>query len=64
MTGTCVHIVNHSQALPCWETIRQQVDLAWVPIMLLLLTWFSVHMRFYVCPLIVKSLFPPVFGGF
>ena len=41
----------------------QQVGLDQVPIKLLLLPWVWVSVRFCVCPLRMKCLFPPVLRG-
>ena len=60
-TNVCVLRVSLSYPLPLQETLQdQQVGLAQAPIKLLLFPWILVHVRFCVCPLAVKSLFPPV----
>ena len=61
MAATSVYVprVIHSCHLLLQETLQdQQVGLAQAPIKLLLLPWVPVHVRFCVCPLRVKSLFP------
>ena len=63
-TSVCVPRVSHSHLPPLQETFQdQQAGLAQAPIKLLLLPWVLVCMRFCVCPLRAKSLFPPVPWG-
>ena len=68
-TSVYVPMVSRSHPLPFQDTLQdQQVGLAQAPIQLLLLPWVPVHVRFFVCPLRVKSLHsytagPPLFSS-
>ena len=62
MPVTSVYIprVSHSHTPPPQETLQDQwVSLVQAPIKLLILPLVPVHVRFCVCPLRVRSLFPP-----
>ena len=69
-SSTCLPPQGELQlGVPCTSTLllqdtHQQVGLAQAPMRLLLLPWVLVHVRFCVCHLKVKSLFPLVLWGF
>ena len=69
LQGLCPHD-ELQLGVPCTATLplqdthqAQQVGLAQAPMILLLLPWVLVHVRFCVCHLKVKSLFPLVLWG-